>query len=704
MQHLLSLVVVFALATSSDARQVTRALVDMGTTTFPTDGTVAQNWNDVDNTNMATPFVLSDTAGASTGVQWALSGPLFTGSNSSGTAAPTPGSQLSEFPPSATRDVLYGQSGGSVEIELSGLTPNTLVSITFAASRLNVTDNRSTDYIVQGFNSGTATLNPSNNTTNTVRVESILPDSLGKITITMRAASANTNSNQYFYIGALAINLETTVGVPQILGFDQSALNFSLDEAAAPFSTNLSVLESTGVFPSVTLAALDDATGLPATWLSVPAGATAGTPFSIGLDTDSLAIGAYSAKITATASGYPDARIAVSLTIKAPGGLNLLFYGNSYSQGNSGVPQLAGFIAEEAGFPAPNVVAQLVGGQNLFYHLTNPTQAAAIAGSLPLGQEWDFVIMQGFSLEATEVFGNPAQFRANALAILTNVRAHSPNAKAVMYQTWARGPGYSAYPGSYAAPYDMHVEIHANYQLAVDDMNAAFGAGTAFRAAAGDAVALLSFDPSLYVADQSHPTAPTSMMAAMAIYQAIYRARTCDVDPDFGSTSNLINRLTSLGLDADDWLQYGSIAERVADNDVRRWPGSSEDLLLASGVNSIQSSCPVKTAGKDDVLTVAMTSPVGLYSATHSFIFIDPYPTGGTPGAMNEWPEVHFNTGSSFIAKQAMMLPASLNYQGIIPDNFPGLSLRIQGISAAPSAVTGNLIFTITDGHEIILQ
>ena len=693
-----------ALSSFPFAFQTSHVFIDTGTAGFPTNGSVPQTWNDVDDTNMATPFELLGLNGAATGITWSMPGTTFTASNSAGTSTPVPGSALAEFPVSVTRDVLYGQSGATAVIKLTGFSPNTLASFSFAASRANVTDNRSTDYLVQGFNGSVATLNPSNNTMQTVAVIDILPDVSGCITISVRASSANDNTSQFFYLGGIKIELESFGSPPLILGFDQPSIDVSLETSDGPFSTDFTVLDSAGASPSISLLAIDDVTSLAPTWLSLSAGPIVGAPVSANFDVTGLALGLYTATVTASSSGYPDATIPVALQINAPGGLNILAYGNSYSIQNGGAPLLAGAIAEEAGEPIPNVVQKLVGGQNLLYHLTNPTQVAAITTSLPLGEKWDFVIMQGHSLEATASYGDPASFRANAVAILTNVRVHSPDAKAVMYQTWARGPGFSGYPGTYANPYEMHTQIHANYQLAVDDINAAFGPGTAFRAAAGDAVALHAFDSALYTADQSHPNPPISLMAAMAFYQAIYRGRVCDITPDFAGSSNLATKLTSLGLTASDWLQYGGVAERIADNNVRRWPGSSEDHLLRTGINGVISSCPIKSAGMNDVLDISLSSPVGLYLTTPSFIFIDPFPTGGMPGSMNEWPEVHFNVGSSFIAKQTMILPASWNFQATIPDNFPGLSLRVQAISVAPSAVTGNLDFTITDGHEIVLQ
>ena len=76
-------------------------------------------------------------------------------------------------------------------------------------------------------------------------------------------------------------------------------------------------------------------------------------------------------------------------------------------------------IAEEAGH-GPNVVARLVGSTFLSFHLTNPVHVAAIADSLRIGEQWDVVVIQGFSTEATEALGSPVVFLQNAASIFAN--------------------------------------------------------------------------------------------------------------------------------------------------------------------------------------------------------------------------------------------------------------------------------------------
>ena len=687
------------------AQTTSRVLIDLGVEGLPSGGTVASAWNDIDATNMAGPLALVDRLGLPTGISWSINGTAFVGGNSAGTAAPAPGSPLGQYPATATQDVLYGSNGATVLITLSGFAPASQVDLTFGASRLNVSDMRTTDYAVKGFNSGLGTLDPSNNATDTVIVPSILVDATGTISVSVRAAPSNTNLGTfYFYLGLLQLDITEWPTTPPLLGFDQGSLAVSSTVGQSSFVTPLTVSDSLGALSWIQLTAVDDATGLPPTWLALPPAATPGQPFAVSFGDNPVPVGSYSATVVASAAGYPNEPLPVSYLVDDEAGLNLLFYGNSYSLSNQGVPSLVGFIAEEAGQPAPTIVAQLVGGQTLDYHLTNPSQAAAISGGLPLGQTWDAVVMQGFSTEATDAIGDPLGFRADALAILTAVRAHSPDAGAAMYQTWARGPGSSYYPNTWSGPLEMHGEVRTNYRLAVDDMNAAFGAGTAFLGAAGDAVGLLAFAPSLYTSDWSHPTAPTTVLAAMTLYQALYRDRICDIKPDFGGGGNLIVRLSSLGLGQSDWEALAGIAERVADGELRHHPGSGEDLLLQTGVDGAALACPIKIAALGSQLSIALTSPNGLYSGATSLLLVDPFFTGSPPDSVPGFPEIQFNPATFLIAISQNPLGAGLTLNVPLTSTLAGVSVVVQGVSLSPSVETGNGKFSTTDGHEFQLQ
>lgn len=238
---------------------------------------------------------------------------------------------------------------------------------------------------------------------------------------------------------------------------------------------------------------------------------------------------------------------------------NLLFYGNSYSQRNGSVADLVQFLAIEAGHPAPTVVKRFTGGSDLQFHATDAADVQAIGSSLPAGQQWHAVVLQGQSLEATDALGDPQQFRGSAVDIVDNVRAHSPNADVVLYQTWARAESHFLYPGTFATPVVMHDQIRANYRLAAQDIDVAHGAGTATVAAVGDGVALLEFADGYYEGDLYHPAPAMTLLAGMSLFTSIYGQRVCELSPDFQSSSPLVTRLQGVVAGA-----VGAVAQAAA--------------------------------------------------------------------------------------------------------------------------------------------
>ncbi len=683
--------------------QDTTVWIDLGTDGFPSAGTAPGAWNDIDQTTLGVPLVLVDETGAPTGITWdVVSSQDFDSANSAGTSAPTP--PLSTFPVSATRDVVYGSNGKTVVVELSGLAPGSFVDLVFGASRLNVTDERTTDYLVQGFNAGVGTLDPSNNTSEVATVEDILVDDQGRVTISVKAALENTNpGTHFFYLGAVKLDVTVPAEPAVALAFDTPQLAVALTQGDGPFATSVGIAESEGAATPVTFTAVDAETGLPPTWLTLPAGGTAGASATLTFDDAGQTFGVHTATVTASAPGHLPAKLDVDLDVRPPGVRNLLFYGNSYSIGNGGMPGLVASIAEALGQVEPFVVAKLTGGTDLLYHLTNPDDAAAITEALPLGQQWDTVVLQGFSTEATQI-GDPAAFQANALAIVTNVRAHSPDARCVFFQTWARGPEWSGYPGIWPNPLGMHDEIRTNYRAAAQGIDAVFGAGTAEVAAAGDGVALLSFDDALYTDDWSHPEPPTTLLTAMTVYEALFDERITAQDPDFGAADDLTAWLASHGLGEADWVALSGVAERVADPALRLHPGSGELLLLETSVGSDPPDArPLSVASTGEIFHVRLSSPYAVYGEDLSHVVFDVFPTGAPPAPNPAFPEVHVKPSYFIVATSAPLGPG-LPFDVVVPPAVSGLSVLVQGVALGPSAETGNPDFTTTDGHEVELR
>ena len=255
---------------------------------------------------------------------------------------------------------------------------------------------------------------------------------------------------------------------------------------------------------------------------------------------------------------------AASRTDAAP--LNLLFYGNSFTNGaggNRAVPFLVRAIAAAAGQPTPNVEHAAVPGVMMGYHRTGNT--AVIADPLDFVEtpwfQWDAVVLQGFSTEATHI-GNVAQFRADTVGVYNNVRAHSPNVRPILFQTWARSPGHDLYPATFANASAMQAEVRAGYVLARADLaTAAVGhclpPPPPLIAGVGDAFERANW-ANLYDADLYHANSRGSLLAALTIYRTLYDDDTADI--------NLTPVLQTLGLTQSDAAQLTGIVDRTTVN------------------------------------------------------------------------------------------------------------------------------------------
>ncbi|TWT47540.1 hypothetical protein [Botrimarina hoheduenensis] len=149
-----------------------------------------------------------------------------------GSIAPT--GDAGAYPVSATSDPFFGHNGAFAgqpanpyaEITLSGLSAANTYSFTFFASRQPVGDNRETEYLVDGANSGTALLNPSNNNSEVARIMGIVPDANGDITVGFRSGP-NSNS-AFYYVNVMQVDISA---IPEPT---TSALLLSLVAAATP--------------------------------------------------------------------------------------------------------------------------------------------------------------------------------------------------------------------------------------------------------------------------------------------------------------------------------------------------------------------------------------------------------------------------------------------------------------------------------------
>lgn len=196
-----------------------RVLIDFGAAGAPTtQGTddPFHHWNNVSGTIGSTDtgtlpgLVMTDGTATAFALEMVS---RFNGVNENGTLT------LPSYPPSATRDSLFGNTEVFSGLEnitpifkLTGLEPGTDYDLTFYASRLGVGDNRETRYTVTGATEAIADLNVANNEDQVATVTGLRPAAAGEITIALTPGPNNDNGNHFTYLGIL--QLDWTASAP----------------------------------------------------------------------------------------------------------------------------------------------------------------------------------------------------------------------------------------------------------------------------------------------------------------------------------------------------------------------------------------------------------------------------------------------------------------------------------------------------------
>ncbi|USN99652.1 MAG: hypothetical protein H6810_03045 [Phycisphaeraceae bacterium] len=267
--------------------------------------------------------------------------------------------------------------------------------------------------------------------------------------------------------------------------------------------------------------------------------------------------------------------IACASVANAEEAKNLLFFGNSFTQSGGGVQRIIRDIAVSAGHPRPYVFSQAIGGVTLEYHLANST--SVITSGIAPGDHWDNVVLQEYSTRPTfnPNYGNVPAFLAAADGLYQATLNHSPDAQAVMFETWARGPGHFFYPTEWPDPATMQSELRTNYHLCVDNLNADYGPGSAKYAPVGDGFENGSFDLSLYAGDIYHASNRGALLISLILYGTIYDdMTTSDID--------LTAIAAGLGLGQADI----DIVTTIADETLVPAPGAVAMLVLGGAAAS----------------------------------------------------------------------------------------------------------------------
>ncbi len=199
----------------------------------------------------------------------------------------------------------------------------------------------------------------------------------------------------------------------------------------------------------------------------------------------------------------------------------ILFIGNSYTSRNN-LPAIFREIVKSDGQPTPTIEAVAPGGKTLEQHSTLPETLAKIDQG-----NWDVVIVQGQSQESAmaEVALNiRTSFTQGAERLFARIKAKSPNARIVLFETWARHPDYWKNPKA-----DLHVGRDATeMQARIRKWYAKIAEGhpNVIVAPIGDAWELNYKNPkanALHIADHSHPNYNGSYLAALVLYATIYQ-------------------------------------------------------------------------------------------------------------------------------------------------------------------------------------
>lgn len=207
--------------------------------------------------------------------------------------------------------------------------------------------------------------------------------------------------------------------------------------------------------------------------------------------------------------------------------LDILFVGNSFTFGGP-VPVVVEHLAIDAGWPAPNVEWSAFGGESLQGHRGRDETLDKIdAGG------WEVVVLQELSTRPTDNRGDPARFKMDATWLHDRIKASSPHARVILYETWARHPDHGIYPVGFDDPEQMQSQLREHYYDCAERYipeNAIEPVQPAVEVApVGDAweAHLAEQDPLRLHADDDYHAGPRGQyLNGLVIYGTIYRRAT----------------------------------------------------------------------------------------------------------------------------------------------------------------------------------
>lgn len=175
-------------------------------------------WNDVFHANGSptdTLFVVNDSNGNPVpGVTLVETDPFYIVGQPSQGGSESPSGAAAGFPVDATDDYYFGHTGAfgggddnpTGGFKLTGLNQSLAYDFTFFSSRTGVTNNRETAFSVTGANNGSGVTATSNNNSEVLPINGIMPDTNGEISIVVSAGANNDDGNGFYYINLMQVS------------------------------------------------------------------------------------------------------------------------------------------------------------------------------------------------------------------------------------------------------------------------------------------------------------------------------------------------------------------------------------------------------------------------------------------------------------------------------------------------------------------
>jgi hypothetical protein len=222
----------------------------------------------------------------------------------------------------------------------------------------------------------------------------------------------------------------------------------------------------------------------------------------------------------------------------------ILFIGNSYTFNND-LPHTLQEIVRSAGLPVPKVKSNYLFGKRLIDHVGSRVSMRLIDQG-----NWDVVVLQGMSLETVYAKNSKKDrddFLLSAQELCQRVRAQSPQARIIFFQTWARHQDYFDYykslfleknPATAEKDYQEWAVRNASnptqqQEYIIEAYDTVAKQNEAEIARVGEAWARhyqqAKMPIRLHDRDSTHPTPAGTYLAALVFYKQIYQPEVIDI-------------------------------------------------------------------------------------------------------------------------------------------------------------------------------